>query len=523
MVPVADRRTGANRGNAAGAQSRRLRCGGLAAPETRRFFRCPACHAARVRGAGGPASPNALHGVKPVFKRVDTCAAEFQAATAYMYSTYEEECEAAPSDRPKIMVLGGGPNRIGQGIEFDYCCVHAALAMRGGRLRDHHGQLQPGDGLHRLRHLGPSLLRAGDAGRRARHRGSRSNPKGSSCSSAARPPSNWWDRLHAAGVPIIGTSPDAIDRAEDRERFQAVIEKVGLRQPSNRTAVNVDDAVRAAAEIGYPIVVRPSYVLGGRAMEIVYNAAELTRYFAHAVDVSFDSPVLLDRFLEQAVEVDVDAVSDGDQVRDRRHHAAHRAGRRPFRRLRVRAAAVLPLAGASGRNPTAGGGDGGGTRRRGTYERAACDPGQRRLCAGGEPARIPYRAVRLQVHRRVLGQGGGALHGRDDARRAGVHGGDRSRLHQRQGVGVSVSQVPGRGSHSGPRDEVYGRGDGASADTFAEAFAKASLGAGDVLPKGGTAFVSVKPSDRPFVGEVGRPRSRTSASGSWRPAGPPAA
>ena len=253
------------------------------------------------------------HGVKPVFKRVDTCAAEFQAATAYMYSTYEEECEAAPSDRRKIMVLGGGPNRIGQGIEFDYCCVHAALAMREDGYETIMVNCNPEtvstdyDISDRL-YFEPVTLEDVLAIVEVEQ------PEGLIVQFGGQTPLKLVDRLHAAGVPIIGTSPDAIDRAEDRERFQAVIDKVGLRQPSNRTAVNVDDAVAAAAEIGYPIVVRPSYVLGGRAMEIVYNAAELTRYFAHAVDVSFDSPVLLDRFLEQAVEVDVDAVSDGDQV-----------------------------------------------------------------------------------------------------------------------------------------------------------------------------------------------------------------
>ena len=253
------------------------------------------------------------HGVKPVFKRVDTCAAEFQSATAYMYSTYEEECEAAPSHRRKIMVLGGGPNRIGQGIEFDYCCVHAALAMREDGYETIMVNCNPEtvstdyDISDRL-YFEPVTLEDVLAIVEVEQ------PEGLIVQFGGQTPLKLVDRLHTEGVRIIGTSPDAIDRAEDRERFQAVIDKVGLRQPSNRTAVNVDDAVAAATEIGYPIVVRPSYVLGGRAMEIVYNAAELTRYFAHAVDVSFDSPVLLDRFLEQAVEVDVDAVSDGDQV-----------------------------------------------------------------------------------------------------------------------------------------------------------------------------------------------------------------
>ncbi|MEE2730939.1 MAG: carbamoyl-phosphate synthase large subunit [Pseudomonadota bacterium] len=252
-------------------------------------------------------------GVNPVYKRVDTCAAEFATTTAYMYSTYEEECEAAPSDRDKIMVLGGGPNRIGQGIEFDYCCVHAALAMRDDGYETIMVNCNPEtvstdyDTSDRL-YFEPVTLEDVLA------IVALEKPKGVIVQFGGQTPLKLARALEAAGVPIIGTTPDAIDRAEDRERFQQMIERLGLRQPPNRTARSTEEAVRYAEEIGYPLVVRPSYVLGGRAMEIVYKESELRRYMNEAVSVSNDAPVLLDRFLDDAIEVDMDAVSDGKQV-----------------------------------------------------------------------------------------------------------------------------------------------------------------------------------------------------------------
>jgi carbamoyl-phosphate synthase large subunit len=251
--------------------------------------------------------------VRPVYRRVDTCAAEFPATTAYMYSTYEEDCEANPSDRKKIMVLGGGPNRIGQGIEFDYCCVHAALAMREDGFETIMVNCNPetvstdydtSDRLYFEPVTLEDVLAIVDVER----------PDGVIVQFGGQTPLKLVDELGRAGVPIIGTSPDAIDRAEDRERFQSLIDKLGLKQPSNRTAVDRETALAGAREVGFPIVVRPSYVLGGRAMEIVYNEEELTRYMVEAVTVSNDAPVLLDRFLDHAVEVDVDAVGDGERV-----------------------------------------------------------------------------------------------------------------------------------------------------------------------------------------------------------------
>ena len=249
----------------------------------------------------------------PVYKRVDTCAAEFSTETAYMYSTYEEECEAQPSDKDKILVLGGGPNRIGQGIEFDYCCVHAALALREDGYETIMVNCNPEtvstdyDTSDRLFFEPVTLEDVLEIVRLEK-------PKGVIVQFGGQTPLKLARALEAEGVPIIGTTPDAIDRAEDRERFQKMIKKLGLLQPHNATARSADEAVELAKEIGYPLVVRPSYVLGGRAMEIVYKEDELRHYMKTAVQVSDDSPVLLDFFLPNAIEMDVDAVSDGDQV-----------------------------------------------------------------------------------------------------------------------------------------------------------------------------------------------------------------
>jgi carbamoyl-phosphate synthase large subunit len=252
-------------------------------------------------------------GIKPVYKRVDTCAAEFSTSTAYMYSTYEQECEAQTSDRKKILVLGGGPNRIGQGIEFDYCCVHAAFAMRDDGYETIMVNCNPEtvstdyDTSDRL-YFEPVTLEDVLAIVELE------KPVGVIVQFGGQTPLKLARALEAEGVPIIGTTPDAIDRAEDRERFQHMIQKLDLLQPPNATVRSIEDAVIAAENIGYPLVVRPSYVLGGRAMEIVYSETELRNYMRNAVEVSEDSPVLLDYFLSAAIEVDIDAVSDGETV-----------------------------------------------------------------------------------------------------------------------------------------------------------------------------------------------------------------
>lgn len=252
-------------------------------------------------------------GINPVYKRVDTCAAEFPTSTAYLYSCYEEECEAQPSSRDKIMVLGGGPNRIGQGIEFDYCCVHAAMACREDGYETIMVNCNPEtvstdyDISDRLYFEPVTLEDVLEIVRIER-------PKGVIVQYGGQTPLKLARDLERFGVPIIGTSPDMIDAAEDRERFQKLLNALGLRQPPNRTARTEADALRLALEIGYPLVVRPSYVLGGRAMEIVHEEADLQRYMREAVKVSNDSPVLLDRFLNDAIEVDVDAMCDGHEV-----------------------------------------------------------------------------------------------------------------------------------------------------------------------------------------------------------------
>jgi carbamoyl-phosphate synthase large subunit len=253
------------------------------------------------------------HRIRPVFKRVDTCAAEFASTTAYLYSTYDEECEAEPTEGRKVMVLGGGPNRIGQGIEFDYCCVQAALALREDGFETIMVNCNPEtvstdyDTSDRLYFEPLTLEDVLEVIAVEKPFGVIVQYGGQTPLKLARP-------LAAAGAPVIGTTPDSIDLAEDRERFQKLIDGLALRQPPNRTARSTEEAVTQASEVGYPLVVRPSYVLGGRAMEIVYGEDDLRGYMRAAVAVSNESPVLLDRFLDDAVEVDVDAVCDGEQV-----------------------------------------------------------------------------------------------------------------------------------------------------------------------------------------------------------------
>ena len=251
--------------------------------------------------------------VRPVYKRVDTCAAEFASTTAYMYSTYEEECEAFPTDNKKIVVLGGGPNRIGQGIEFDYCCVHAALAMREDGYETIMVNCNP-ETVSTDYNISDRLFFESLTFEDVTEIVRLENPVGVIVQFGGQTPLNLVKRLEEAGVPVIGTSPDAIDRAEDRERFQQLIQKLELKQPPNKTVRSVEESLIEAEKISYPLVVRPSYVLGGRAMEIVYNQAELKRYMHEAVMVSNESPVLLDYFLSSAIEIDVDLVCDGRQV-----------------------------------------------------------------------------------------------------------------------------------------------------------------------------------------------------------------
>ena len=252
-------------------------------------------------------------GIRPVYKRVDTCAAEFATSTAYLYSTYEEECEAQPTDRRKVMILGGGPNRIGQGIEFDYCCVHASLALREAGYETIMVNCNPetvstdydtSDRLYFESLTFEDVMEIVDL----------EKPVGVIVQYGGQTPLKLARALEAAGAPIIGTSPDSIDVAEDRQRFQQLLKNLALKQPPNCTATNEEEAVKQSQGVGFPLVVRPSYVLGGRAMEIVHGEDDLRAYMKKAVAVSNDSPVLLDRFLDLAVEVDVDCICDGKNV-----------------------------------------------------------------------------------------------------------------------------------------------------------------------------------------------------------------
>ncbi len=444
--------------------------------------------------------------IRPVYKRVDTCAAEFPSATAYMYSTYDEECEAAPSDRKKIMVLGGGPNRIGQGIEFDYCCVHAALAMRDDGFETIMVNCNPEtvstdfDTSDRL-YFEPVTLED------VLSIVELEKPVGLIVQFGGQTPLKLVDQLHAAGAPIIGTSADAIDRAEDRERFQGLIERLGLRQPPNRTATDVESAARAAEAIEYPIVVRPSYVLGGRAMEVVHDEQDLRRYFKEAVDVSNSSPVLLDGFLDQAIEVDVDAVCDGERVvigaimqhieQAGVHSGDSACSLPPFSlpnavqdeiRRQVEAMALeLGVVGLMNVQLAVQGDD---IFVLEVNPRASRTVPFVSKCIGVSLAKV---AARCMAGTTLEEQG----FTREIIPKC---------VHVKESVFPFV-KFPGVDPILGPEMKSTGEVMGVG-DSFPEAFLKASIGAGEAIPSKGTAFLSVKPSDKPFVGELGRSLDR---------------
>ena len=440
--------------------------------------------------------------VRPVYRRVDTCAAEFPSATAYMYSTYEESCEADPSSRRKIMVLGGGPNRIGQGIEFDYCCVHAALAMREDGFETIMVNCNPetvstdydtSDRLYFEPVTLEDVLAIADV----------EQPEGVIVQFGGQTPLKLVEALEQAGVPIIGTSPDAIDRAEDRERFQRLIDKLSLHQPDNRTATDVESAIAGARKIGFPIVVRPSYVLGGRAMEIVYNEEELGRYMREAVHVSNRSPVLLDRFLDQAVEVDIDAVSDGQQVvigaimehieQAGVHSGDSACSLPPYQlpkiiqdriREQVRAMAIeLQVVGLM------------------NVQMAVQEDDVFVLEVNPRASRtVPFVSKCIGVS---LAKVAARCMAGTSLEEQGFTGEIIPEFYNVKESVFPFTKFPGVDPILGPEMKSTGEVMGVG-KTFAEAFSKAALGAGVQLPSSGRAFLSVKDTDKPGLVAVGR-------------------
>jgi len=450
-------------------------------------------------------------GVRPVYKRVDTCAAEFPTNTAYMYSTYEDECEAAPTDRKKIMVLGGGPNRIGQGIEFDYCCVHAALALREDGYETIMVNCNPetvstdydtSDRLYFEPLTLEDVLEIVD----------KEKPLGVIVQYGGQTPLKLALDLEANGVPIIGTSPDMIDAAEDRERFQQLLHKLGLRQPPNATARTEPDALEKAASLGYPLVVRPSYVLGGRAMEVVHEQRDLERYMREAVKVSHDSPVLLDRFLNDAIECDVDAICDGERVfiggvmehiEQAGVHSGDSACSLPPYYLS--AATVTEL-----------------KRQTAAMARALKVVGlmnvqfaiqQLKDAQGVEHDVIFVLEVNPRASRTVpfVSKATGIQLAKVAARCMV------GQTLDAQGIGAEVTppyfsvkeavfpfvKFPGVDTILGPEMKSTGEVMG-SAKTFGEAFVKSQIAAGTKLPRSGKAFISVKQNDKPRAVEIAR-------------------
>jgi carbamoyl-phosphate synthase large subunit len=440
--------------------------------------------------------------IHPSYKRVDTCAAEFATSTAYMYSTYEEECEANPGEREKILVIGGGPNRIGQGIEFDYCCVHAALAMREDGYETIMVNCNPEtvstdyDTSDRLFFEPVTLEDVLEIVHKEK-------PKGVIVQFGGQTPLKLARALEAEGVPIIGTSPDAIDRAEDRERFQQMIQKLGLLQPPNAIVRSLEEALKVAEQVGYPLVVRPSYVLGGRAMEIVYKEEELRTYMRTAVEVSEDAPVLLDHFLSAAIEVDVDAVSDGKQVviggimqhieQCGVHSGDSACSLPPYSlpakvqdEMREQIRAMALELGVVGLMNTQLAYQDGKIYVIEVNPRASRTVPFVSKCVGVSLAKV---AARCQAGVSLADQGF-----------------TKEILPDYYSVKEAVfpfNKFPAVDPILGPEMKSTGEVMGVG-DTFGEAYAKSQLGAGSELPTGGTVFISVRDVDKPGVVVVGK-------------------
>ncbi|MDG2421597.1 MAG: carbamoyl-phosphate synthase large subunit [Gammaproteobacteria bacterium] len=440
--------------------------------------------------------------VRPVFKRVDTCAGEFVSSTAYMYSSYEEECEANPSKREKIMVLGGGPNRIGQGIEFDYCCVHAALAMGEDGFETIMVNCNPetvstdyniSDRLYFEPLTFEDVIEIVELER----------PAGVIVQFGGQTPLNLVKKLEKAGVPVLGTTPDAIDRAEDRERFQHLIEKLGLKQPPNSTVRSIEESIEEAKKISYPLVVRPSYVLGGRAMEIVYNEEELKRYMREAVMVSNESPVLLDYFLSSAIEIDVDVVSDGKQVvvgaimqhiEQAGIHPGDSACSLPPYNLPVEVQDLIReqvtcLAlelGVIGLMNT----------------QLAYQDGEVYVIEVNPRASRTVPFVSKCIGRSLAKVAARCMIGKSLAEQDFTEEIIPKTFAVKEAV-FPFNKFPGVDPILGPEMKSTGEVMGVGA-SFAEAYAKAQMGAGDVIETSGNAFISVRDRDKPYVVEVAK-------------------
>jgi len=459
---------------------------------------------ARLLGVGESDVRRHRHGlgVRPVFKRVDSCAAEFEASTAYMYSTYEEECEAQPTERHKILVLGGGPNRIGQGIEFDYCCVQAALAVREFGYEAIMVNCNPEtvstdyDTSDRLYFEPLTLEDVLEIVHVER-------PDGIIVQYGGQTPLKLARDLEAAGAPIIGTTPESIDLAEDRERFQKLIQDLGLRQPPNCTARTSHEAVRLAAELGYPLVVRPSYVLGGRAMEIVYGRDDLEAYMRDAVAVSNSAPVLLDRFLDDAIEVDVDAISDGREVLvgGVMEHIEQAGVHSGDSACSLPPCSLSPAIQAQIREQTR------------ALARALDVVGLMNVQFAIQRDRIYVLEVNPRASRTVpfVSKATGVALARVATRcMLGQSLADQNQTREVVPEYFSVKEAvfpfvkfPGVDTLLGPEMKSTGEVMGVGRN-FGEAFAKALLAAGDALPTGGSAFVSVRDGDKAECVQIGR-------------------
>ena len=454
--------------------------------------------------------------IRPVYKRVDTCAGEFASQTSYLYSCYEgdgagpAENEADPTDRKKVVILGGGPNRIGQGIEFDYCCVHAAFALKEAGLEAIMVNCNPEtvstdyDSSDRL-FFEP--LTAEDVIEVIKMEQSRGELLGCIVQLGGQTPLKLASGLNSAGIPILGTSPDAIDLAEDRERFKALLQDMKLRQPANGLVRSEDEAICIATNIGYPIVIRPSYVLGGRAMEIVHDEAALKRYMTEAVEVSGDSPVLLDSYLQDAIEVDVDAIADRDQVfvagimehiEEAGIHSGDSACSLPpysltegivseLKRQAISLAQALNVVGLMNVQFAVKNGD--------IYILEVNPRASRTVPFVAKATGIPVAKIAARV------MAGEKLKDFDLRQRA-----KRTHMAVKEAV-FPFARFPGVDTLLGPEMKSTGEVMGIDTD-FPRAFAKSQLGAGNRLPLEGTVFISVKDRDKPAAADLGRRLSK---------------